>query len=133
MLAACRGHHRWAKGAVAVVVVDLWLLIIVYLPSLSLPPSSSLSFSLPLVVWCHKQAPNTGFNTTELVLELEDVHDIALAAHTSLDNLVDCVANVLPGAAGTQYAYVAISICSLPILRFPLLPHTPRPYLTHPT
>ena len=43
--------------------------------------------------------PDSGFNVTELTLELEDVHDIAAAAHTSLDNIVDCVANVLPGAA----------------------------------
>lgn len=49
-------------------------------------------------------APHTGFNVTEITLELEDVRDIAEAAHTSLDNIVDCVANVLPGAAAQAQA-----------------------------
>ena len=39
------------------------------------------------------------FNTSQLNVELSDVHDIAKAANTSLSSLVDCVTNVPVGGA----------------------------------
>ena len=44
------------------------------------------------------------FNTSQLVLEVADVHDIAKAANTSLSGLLDCVADVPVGSAGAAKA-----------------------------
>jgi hypothetical protein len=44
-------------------------------------------------------APGPHFNSSQLNLELLDLHDIVVAANTSLSSLVDCVVNVPAGAA----------------------------------